>query len=120
MSDNKNSHQPIKKDSLKRRTTSSIVTSSTVNAHKLSNSISSSFVCYDLQVEKIKLEIQARLKEQQKRENFLDDILKIENELSNAEMLTEANRKNEPIELKQLETESFWKSFRKLCCKCLT
>jgi len=107
----------LKSISSKRRTTSSIVKKSDISVYKSKESISSSFAYENLQLEKIKVEIQERMKEQKKREEFLHSELKHENEQSTAEMLTETNRKPE-INLPHRDHESLWFCFRKFFCKC--
>ena len=96
-----NSNQIMKTNSLlsykqtkKRRTTSNIIGNENIlNLHKTSNSIGSAGPYFDAQLEKIKIEIKERLKEQQKREEFLKNMLQLDNEPSNTEMYTETNRK---------------------------
>ena len=107
----------LKSMSNKRRTTSTIVKNSDLSVYKSKESISSSFAYYDLQLEKIKVEIQERMKEQKKREEFLHGVLKHENEQSTAEMLTETNRKGE-LNLPPRDQESAWFCVRKFFCKC--
>lgn len=107
----------LKSMSNKRRTTSTIVKNTELSVFKSKESISSSFAYYDLQLEKIKVEIQERMKEQKKREEFLHGMLKHENEQSTTEMLTETNRKAE-LNLPPRHSESVWFCVRKFCCKC--
>ena len=115
----------------KRRTTSSIVTASDGAMNKNMDSVSSSFVYYDLKIEKIKEEIQDRMVEQKKREEFLNGILNDDNQASNEDMLTESCRKLESIEergeirvqrsidIVPAENFRFLTVLKKICCKCL-
>jgi hypothetical protein len=124
-----NSHNPSAANSLFsykyrsqiRRTTSNIIgTESILSLHKTSNSIGSHAQDYEIEIEKIKLEIRERLKEQQKREEFLKNILQIENDPGNTELYTETTRKSElkNSEAHLNESKSFFFCFKKLFSKC--
>ena len=133
MTDYKNSLKVARTPSSlnKRRTTSSIVTAFDGATNKNMDSVSSSFVYYDLKIEKIKEEIQDRMAEQKKREEFLNGILKDDNQVFNEDMLTESCRKVESAEERgEIRVQSsedsvpaenfrFFTVLKRICCKCL-
>ena len=118
---NKKALFPSKYQTEKRRTISNLIGNPTVlTFHKTSNSIGSSSPCDDVQLEQIKLEIKVRLKEQQKREEFLNNMLQLDNEPSNTEMYTETTRKTELKTSESMLNESgtYIFCFKKLFSKC--
>ena len=117
----KNTLFAFKYQSHQRRTTSTIIGNQVaLSMHKTSSSIGTTMPYFDSDLERIKIEIKERLKEQQKREEFLANMLQLDNEPANAELYTETTRKSDvkTSESTLNDQNSYFFCFRKLFSKC--
>lgn len=119
----KNSLYSYKSSYAKRRTTSTIVgNTSILSLHKTSNSIGTLYPYHDAKIEQIKIEIQERLKEQQRREKLLHSMIHADNEPANTEMYTETTRKSDikTSESTLNDSKSIFFCFKKIFSKCFS